>query len=243
MTEIHNKETKFRFKEFEMDNSKSAMKISTDSIILGCWADISDVNSALDIGSGTGLLSLMLAQRGVKKVTGIEIDPTAHEESIGNALQSPWNSSVSFINGDITTAEIGKFDLIISNPPYFDIAFSGLTSPVPSRHLARHESSLNYKWLLKNGFSLLNSAKGRMCFISPSDREEEITFDSSLCRWKIVRKCRIASSPKKTPKRILWDLRPTSEIKPSEETLFIKHLNGDYTKEYIDLTKDFYVKF
>lgn len=233
--------TKFRFKQFEMYNSQSAMKISTDSVLLGCWVDTTDVKSALDAGSGTGLLSLMLAQRGVKNIIGIEADEIAYNESKLNIYTCPWSDSIEIIHSDITTLALLKFDLVISNPPYFDSLKYGINCNEIHRNMARHEINLTYEWLINSSRKILTPS-GRLCFISPNEREDDITFMSCMAGLYPVRKCFVTSSPKKPFNRILWDLRFGNHDLQTEE-IYIRDEKGNFTDTYINLTKDFYVKF
>ncbi|MCH5319579.1 MAG: methyltransferase [Paramuribaculum sp.] len=242
MIECSDKKTVFRFKEFEMRNADSAMKISTDSVILGAWVDVKGVRTAIDAGSGTGLLSLMLAQRGVSKILGVELEKRAYNESLYNREHSLWNAAICFINDDISNLELPQVDLVISNPPYFDYGRSAIVSPRESKKLARHEASLSYSWLLENARNILDPAIGRLSFISPAEREEEIQFLSRLHSLHLSRKVFVYSSPKKRTARILWDFRLHDSVLKEGE-LFIHDESGDYTQSYINLTKDFYVKF
>lgn len=232
-----NRETTFRFKEFSVSNSRSAMKVGTDSVLLGAWTDVTGTVSALDAGCGTGVLSLMLAQRGVSHITGIEINPTAAEEAAGNAEHSPWRGAVEVKCGDCTAMEYDReFDLIISNPPYFN---SELRSPEAARAAARHEASLNFASLMRIASDYLTPS-GRLAFISPADRADDIMWESALQRLHLLRRCDVVTSQRRGTSRTLWEFSAASCI-PSTSSLLLRNPDGSLTTEYHKLTEAFYL--
>ena len=133
----------FRFKQFTVCDERSAMKIGTDGVLVGAWADVEDDWRILDVGTGTGLIALMLAQRNASaKIVGIDISHEAVEEARDNFSRSPWATRLSAIEGDVCGFEGSeKFDHIVSNPPYF---VDSLHSPDALRTMARHTSSLMF---------------------------------------------------------------------------------------------------
>ncbi len=232
-----NRETTFRFKEFSVSNNRSAMKIGTDSVLLGAWADVTGTQSALDVGCGTGILSLMLAQRGVNHITGIEIDPTAAEEASENAERSPWKGTIEIKCGDCTTMGCDrKFDLIISNPPYFN---SELRSPEATRATARHEASLNFASLMRLSSTSLTPS-GRLAFIAPADRADDIMWEATLQRLHLLRRCDVVTSQRRGASRTLWEFSAAPCV-PSTSSLILRNPDGTPTKEYQKLTEAFYL--
>ena len=121
----------FQFKQFRIEQEKSAMKVGTDGILLGAWVNISKVKSILDIGTGTGLIALMLAQRCDANITGIEIESSAAEEALENANNTPWKNRLTIQNislQEFSTTSKNKFDLIVSNPPFFEKSLRYISS-------------------------------------------------------------------------------------------------------------------
>lgn len=237
------RETIFRFKRFAVANDRSAMKVGTDSVTLGAWVTVDSVRSALDVGSGCGVLALMLAQRGVERIIGIEIDGEAAMESRMNVAASPWPERVEIIHADATEWSAWEekkrekretptsFDLIISNPPYFS---SELLSPEESRATARHEGSLSFATLMKLADRHL-APGGRLAIVAPTDRENDIEWEATLQRLSIVRKCGLSTSPRKAPKRVMYEFAK-GDLPREEDTLLI--VNSD---AYRQLTNDFYL--
>lgn len=253
------RETIFRFKQFEVANRLSAMKVGTDGVLLGAWC-LSDTGyrqtnttpdrptpkKILDAGCGTGLIALMMAQRFPDaEITAIEIDSLAAREAKNNFSKSPWSGRLSLIEGDFNSAfrenETDKFDLIVSNPPFFN---NGELSPDKLRVMARHESSLTLETLTRTSRRIL-SKNGSLCMILPADREEELKFMAVANHFDIQRTTRVSTVPSKPPRRILAELRPSglhlSDTHPDH--LSIHDAAGGFTGEYTSLVKDFYLNF
>ena len=145
----------FIFKQFKIQQDNTAMKVGTDGVLLGAWADSENATNILDIGTGTGLIALMLAQRNLKaNITAIEIDEQASLQASENFNNSPWEIRLSIKNlklQDFVVEE--KFDLIVSNPPFFNNTFQANSS---ERNIARQTETLSFNELLKNTASLLS---------------------------------------------------------------------------------------
>lgn len=230
------RETIFRFKQFAVCNARSAMKIGTDSVSLGAWAPVDRVRTALDVGSGCGVLALMLAQRGVDNITGVEIDPEAVAESRLNAAASPWAGRIEIEEGDATEWSRRQstpllYDLIVSNPPYFS---SELMSPEQARATARHEGTLSFVTLMMLAERHL-APGGRLALIAPTDREADIEWEATLRRLSLKRKCRLTGSVRKAAKRVMYVFTREDSAR-EEDTLLI--INSE---AYKALTKDFYL--
>lgn len=248
------RETVFRFKQFMVANRQSAMKVGTDGVLLGAWSLSGDGQSIspntpperiLDVGCGTGLIALMMAQRfPAAFITGIEIDPVAADEASMNFKSSPWSGRLTVIEGDFNQQfpETGSrsFDLIVSNPPFFN---NGELSPDNARLTARHECSLSLESLLRTSSRIL-AENGYICLIMPSDRAEEIKYRGVINRLALTRMTWVSTVPSKPPRRVLVELRHES---PTGQSVKIDHLSihdgyGGLTDEYISLVKDFYLK-
>lgn len=230
------RETTFRFKQFSVGNREASMKVGTDSVLLGAWVAVEGVNRALDAGCGTGLLALMLAQRGVGHIDAIEIDPVAADEAAANVSHSPWPEAVKIIEGDCTEWNSEPYDLIISNPPYFS---NGIISPDERRATARHETSLNCAALMTMASRLLTD-NGRLALVSPADRADDIIFRASLMKLHLLRRCDVKSNHRRGVRRVLWEFskRPTA---PTIDCLILTAADGKRSAAYTELTKDFYL--
>jgi tRNA1Val (adenine37-N6)-methyltransferase len=234
---------RFRFKQFGVNDDKCAMKIGTDGVLLGAWCDISSANNILDIGSGSGLISLMIAQRCNALITGVEIDSSAVEQSIDNINSSPWNNRINIVNNNfIDWAQdenlFEKFDHIVSNPPFFN---SGPIAPSSIRAMARHENSLSYEQLIKLSVPLLTS-NGKISIISPIERKNDITYYCEFYRLNTSRITLISSKHNASPNRILWEFSK-QKCATIQEHIYIRDENNQYSEDYITLTKDFYLIF
>lgn len=237
------RETIFRFKQFSLSNSDSAMKVSTDGVLLGAWCP--PVNGHVwDVGAGTGLIALMLAQRGAQGVSAVEIAPLAAKEAMKNVSASPWPDRINTICGDIcdVCGTLPRPDLIVSNPPYF---VSSLKPADGARSLARHEGSLTYDSLIAIASHYLTD-EGRLCVVSPADRRADIEWSAALHRLYVHRMAAVSTIEGKDPTRMLWEFGRTP-AKLLEDSLAIRREAGDksgeYTEEYMDLTRDFYLNF
>ena len=215
------------------------MKVGTDGVLLGAWADVSDAKRVLDIGAGTGLISLMVAQRSNAEAVAVEIDADAAKEATMNFDESPWRDRLQVVNKDFieyvdTCTE--KFDVIISNPPYF---INSLESPDDKRTKARHTGTLSFEQLIC-GAEMLLSRSGHIYLITPSDAETVIDKIVEVRGLYVVGKTYVIPVVGAEPKRILWDItRSKSDIIIDSITIEIaRHI---YTDKYIDLTRDFYI--
>lgn len=238
MAKNPDRETRFRFKQFEVSDCVSAMKVGTDGVLLGVWCPVEGVRKAVDVGTGTGLIALMLAQRGVESIYGVEIDKAAAEEAAANASSSIWSDRIKIECADINSITFApeSVDLIISNPPFFS---SALKSPDDARATARHENGLNYESLIALASKAL-APNGKLAVISPADRESDITFLCAMYKMWIVRKTYVKASPSHAAKRLLWVIARL-QLPCSSDTLCIKDENNRYSDEYIRLTRDFYL--
>ncbi|MBE6318552.1 MAG: methyltransferase domain-containing protein [Bacteroidales bacterium] len=238
-----NDKFRFRFKQFGINDSECAMKIGTDGVLLGAWTNIEQSHNILDVGSGSGLISLMIAQRSSASITGIEIDKCAAKQSIENINDSPWSNRISIINSDFIkwasiSHNINKFDHIVSNPPFFN---NGPISTFQSRAIARHNNSLGYEQLIKLSKRLLTD-DGKLSIISPIERKDDIIFYSELEQMFISRLTNVYSKEGGKITRILWEF---SKIKCATEyaSLSIRNINNSFSQEYVNLTTEFYLNF
>jgi tRNA1Val (adenine37-N6)-methyltransferase len=227
----------FRFKQFSVDDNRCAMKVGTDAVLLGAWADLSAAESILDIGTGCGLIALMAGQRSFGHITAIDIDKDATLQSKENFAGSPWQNRIKCIHTAVQQFHPATFfELIICNPPFFKNA---LKTPDDQRNLARHNDTLSFESLLASVDRLLDQ-KGTFAFILPVDEAAELICIAATHRLYLKRKCTVYSREDKSPNRVMAEIsRKESEV--IMETLVIRDQNNQYTIQYKDLTKEFYL--
>ena len=229
----------FTFKQFTIYHDRCAMKVGTDGVLLGAWTNLESANRILDVGTGTGLIALMLAQRTKDAtITAIDIDADAVSQAQENVLASPWKDRVEVALQDICTyAPDSLFDSIVSNPPYF---VNSLKCPDGQRTKARHTDSLDANRLIGKVTELL-APEGRFSLILPADQTDEllrIAEEKGLYPSRITR---VITRPGLPPKRVLVEFRKTTQI--CEETELVVELDRHvYSEDYIALTKNFYLK-
>ncbi len=231
----------FSFKQFTIYQDKCAFKIGTDGVLLGAYADVSDTGTILDIGTGTGLVALMLAQRSNATITAIEPDFNSFKQACSNVNQSKWAARINVINIKLQNYwnNEEKFDLIVSNPPYF---VDSLKNPDPLKASARHNVTLNSSDLLK-GISLLLSERGCFQVIMPYAEGNVFIAEAQAYGFYCKDILKIKSMPTSQVRRMILAFS-RNRCKPSEKFLTIEHgKRHDFTEEYIKLTKDFYLKF
>jgi tRNA1Val (adenine37-N6)-methyltransferase len=231
----------FIFKQFTIIQGKSAFKVGTDGVLLGASADISDVRNILDIGSGTGLISLMLAQRCNATITAIEPDYESFLQTCENVNSSPWQQRItvkhtSFQNLDQNT---GRFDMIITNPPFF---IDSLKNPDPRKSAARHNESLSAEEILQGALKFLNE-DGNLQLILPYVEGNIFIAKANKYGFYCNSIIKIKPVPSSEIRRLILKFCRTQK-KPVERFLTIEHgKRHEFTEEYINLTKDFYLKF
>ena len=215
------------------------MKIGTDGVLLGAWADIEGDSRILDVGTGTGLIALMLAQRNASaEIVGVDISHEAIEEARDNFLNSPWAKRLSVTEGDVCSFESNeKFDHIVSNPPYF---VDSLHSPDSLRTMARHTSSLKFEDLVTSAVRLLRPG-GRLSVILPAECAMQFRFAAFGRLW-LRRQLNVVTKAGDTPRRTLMEFCLSDKpLMPSVATLTMRHSDSTYTDEYRHLTGDFYI--
>lgn len=243
----------FHFKKFSVRNEVSAMKVNTDGVLLGAVMTIvPEDRFLLDVGTGTGTIALMSAQRCSALCDGasihdicidaIDSDGLSISEAGDNFAASPW-ADILYAHDmsleEFAAATDKKYDLIFSNPPYFDCS---LQAPRLRRNAARHTASgLSYRELLE--FAALRlSDNGRLAVILPADQEKSLLRHARMCGLFLFRMTKIRTVPRKADSRIIAEFSLRRCAEPAFESLVIQN-EGKYTDEYISLTKDFYLRF
>lgn len=231
----------FQFKQFTVYHDKCAMKVGTDGVLLGAWTPLDgQVEHILDVGTGTGLVALQLAQRSRQAdIVAVEIDEAASGQAMENVDRSPWKERIRVACSDFRNFEPAcGFDRIVSNPPYF---VSSLKCPDRLRSMARHTGGgLNYGLLFERSARML-LPEGLVCIIVPAEVEKEVLH--AAWQWKFYpRQCvRVYTKPGKPCRRLLmaFSLQPGGY---REDTLFIEDASGAYSAGYTELVRDFYLK-
>ncbi|MEN8117435.1 MAG: methyltransferase [Bacteroidota bacterium] len=232
----------FKFKQFTIIQEKSAMKVGTDGILLGAWANVASTETMLDIGAGTGLITLMLAQRSEAGVVGIEIEKNAAAEAQDNVSNSPWKNRVNILNQSLqefAASSEKSFDLIVSNPPFF---VNNKKNNDSNLAMARHADSLPPGELLGGVLKLLKT-RGRFAVILPVQQATDLIRAAEENKLFLVRLTKLAPDETKESHRYLMEFsRNQDEIKSDRLNIFnVEH--SDYTAEYKNLTRDFYLNF
>ncbi|AMG31071.1 SAM-dependent methyltransferase [Grimontia hollisae] len=229
----------FRFKHFTVEDQDCGMPVSTDGVLLGAWAEAKDGHTILDIGTGTGLLALMMAQRfPTARITALDIDAHAAETARFNAEQSAWHDRIDVHHQDICTWESSaQFDTIVCNPPYFT---TGEQANDARRAKARHTNTLSHDTLL-NVIKARLSLHGEAHLILPSVEGENLITKAQTHQLFCCRKVRVKPTERKPVSRLLITLSKNRPADVEEKTLVIQGM-ARYTDEFIALTKDFYLK-
>jgi len=232
----------FRFKQFAVDQDLCAMKVGTDGVLLGAWTDSSKARAILDVGTGTGLISLMMAQRNpTAEIHALDIDLSAFKQSTVNFARSPWPGRLSAIHADFDKYNPRDgYDLIVSNPPYFS---KGLTPKGKSREAARMADFLPLRILVRKSAELLNEG-GKLALILPAESEGEMISMAAHANLHPERITRVSPLFGRPPKRVLIEMLKEEKALITRGELAIESdSRHNYTEEYIELTKDFYLNF
>ena len=253
------KNSYFAFRQFTVHQERCAMKVGTDGTLLGAWASLPPLAEGgrgetfiLDVGTGTGLIALMMAQRFPDaRVVGIDIDADAVLQAQENVAASPFANRITILQQDFSTMHNaqcimhnaqcimhnaqcmmhnGQWSAIVCNPPFFT---QSLPCPDDKRTMARHDDTLSYRTLASNAWQLL-SDDGELSVIVPADQQSRMEAEASLAGFSLCRVCLVKTSASKPPKRVLLAFRK-HPVTPLRTTLTIG------SAEYHELTKDFYL--
>ena len=225
----------FQFRHFTVYQDRCAMKVGTDGTLLGAWAR--GGQTVLDIGTGTGLIALMMAQRFPEaQVVGVDVDPEAVAQARENVAASPFASRIQLLHADIRTLHHSPFTTIVSNPPYF---VDSLACPDGQRTLARHTASLSYRELMQAVCRLL-ADDGEFSVVIPFDCKARMEDEAALAGLFKVRECAVKTTPCKQPRRYLMAFcKHPAELELTEGV--IETSPNVRSSWYQELTKDFYL--
>lgn len=224
----------FRFQQFDIQQNNGVFRVGTDAVLLGALANVSEAKNVLEVGTGTGIISLMIAQRNPEaQILAIDINSEAVNISQANFSNSPFSDRIKSQLQDLKNFETEeKFDLIISNPPYFEINSS------EKDILARQKLELNFSDLIRKSSQLL-SENGIFSIIVPIDSEKEFTQICSENNLFLQRKVSIKGIKTSEPKRLVLEYSFT-ESETKVENFVIEKSPRVYSDEYLELTKDFH---
>lgn len=232
----------FCFKQFAIEQDNAPMKVGTDGVLIGAWCNCNNARKVLDVGTGTGLVAIMVAQRSEAMVSAVEIDANACLDAMENFGKCPWPKRIELFNlsiqefaGDCTD----RFDLIVSNPPFFN---NSLKAPDAGRTLARHTDSLPASDLFECASKLL-ADNGCLSVIIPVGNFEEYCVEAEKHKMRVLRKAWVKPTDELPCHRVMVEFGYSADM-TSEETIVIEQGGRHcYSPEYIALTQDFYLKF
>lgn len=219
------------------------MKVTTEACLFGAWAAEqlkmgTPPENMLDIGAGTGLLSLMVAQQHHTHITGIELDHAAAVQCSANFTISPWAERLTLTEGDVRIFPLKKtFDGVISNPPFYE---NELVSPVKGRQLAHHSAELSLKELLQRVQTLLNET-GKFMVLLPWKRRDELFSLAGDNHLHILHQCSVRNSPKHPWFRLMAVLSLNNTSRLTEESISIRDEQNNYSAEFIRLLQPYYL--
>lgn len=230
----------FNFKEFRIEQEHCAMKVGTDGVLIGAWASIG-AGRTLDVGCGSGLIALILAQREAKaQITAIDLDEGAIMQSKININNSKWSDRIEIVKSslqDYTPKE--SFDYIVSNPPYF---INSLTAPDEQRTIARHNDTLPFTDLA-SGVERLLSDDGVFSLILPYVEANIFVVEAAKNNLFCTKRMDIKGRANKPIKRVMMQFEKRRRELISEEMVIEDGGRHEYSQKYRELTKDFYLKF
>jgi len=235
--------SKFQFKQFSIQQDRCAMKIGTDGVLLGAWTPIeNNPFSILDIGTGTGIIALMLAQRShAEQIDALEIDEEAYEQSVDNFESSPWGDRLFCFHAgldEFVEEPEDEYDLIVSNPPFYSEDYK---TECKQRDTARFQDVMPFEDLIEAA-ALLLSESGIFAAIIPFKEEEKFLALAKECELFPLKITRVKGTPTTEIKRSLLAFSRQENPELILDELIIETARHQYTTEYIELTKDFYLK-
>lgn len=235
----------FTFKQFEVHQERCAMKVGTDGVLLGAWARVEHCHHILDMGTGTGLVALMTAQRSRADIVAIDLDADAVAQAVENVASSPWSNRIQVLEADAREvansaqliASSQLFDAILCNPPFFE---NSLKCPDSARTMARHTDTLSFDELARSASRLLAS-DGELSVVIPYDRARDMTVSAACYGLFATRQTIVVPVEGGKPKRMLMAFSREGAAH-EVETLCLNDAQRKYTPEYVSLVEDFYLK-
>jgi tRNA1Val (adenine37-N6)-methyltransferase len=231
----------FEFKQFRIEQQKSAMKVGTDGVILGAWVNPGNAERILDVGTGTGLIALMIAQRCNARIDTVEIDVQSCLEAKFNFDQSPWKERLTVFNSDFNRfshEDKQSYDLIVCNPPYF---IDSLITPDLRLATAKHNITITFEMLIEGSVRLLNE-KGGLAVVLPYQSFDEFRETARLHGFYLRRQTTVFTKPGKPAGRVLleFSLLPCH---PQRDEIYIRNSDGQFSDQLKKLTDAYYLNF
>jgi tRNA1Val (adenine37-N6)-methyltransferase len=236
------KSSTFYFKQFKVEDGRSTMKVGTDAVLLGIVAGVENAGKILEIGTGCGIISLILAQRSRARIDAIEIDEESMIQARENAGNSPWKDRINIIHSslqDYLHQTDEKYNLVISNPPYFS---RSLRSPSTKRNISRHDDSLSFDELIE-GSSELMLPDASLWVILPLIESRDFSEKSGKLGLFVHYQLKVAHKKGSEYQRVILQLMKIKQEKLVEQILVMKNEDNSLTTDYIELTKEFYIDF
>ena len=231
--------SRFHFKHFSLYHDRSTMKVGTDAVLLGAWVDVKPTDWVLDIGTGCGVLPLMLAQKGIAKVHAVDLDEASALEAAENFQASRWSRKLFSFHADIRKFTMQcAYDLIISNPPFFINSFKCDTD---RRNQARHtDTSLTFNDLIATVRRLLKP-DGRLVLVLPERESNDFIPMAEQANLCLCRKENIIPIEGKTPNRVNLEFHYGKPEMVHISDLIIRHEDGTFTENYQERVRDYYL--
>lgn len=231
----------FRFKQFTVFHDQCAMKVTTDGCLFGAWlaqqAKTTNGKKALDIGAGSGLLSLMVAQQSAVFIDAVELEPSAAQQAKDNISKSPWPQKIALHEQNILNFDGGPFDVIFSNPPFYENEWVAGTR---AKNMAHHSEGLRLEDLLLKAESLL-AAGGDVYLMLPYKRMAAINKLLHQQNWYLLQQVVVHPSPLHLPFRLFVHVSKERKFDTSNETLYVKEADNQYSEPFKELLKDYYL--
>jgi tRNA1Val (adenine37-N6)-methyltransferase len=231
----------FHFRQFSLSHHRSGMKVGTDAVLLSTWVNLTSIKKALDVGTGSGIIALMLAARGIERVDAVEIDPPSAHEADENFKSSPFKTRLTLYHEDFvkfyTKHQNLSYDLIISNPPFF---INDMRPSNPQRKKARHTDSLSYDRLIEGAFRLLDK-NGIFSVVLPYNESRVFMEKAANQGFYLKRKLLIFPKPCKEPNRINLELVTSPTKTSTTEKFIIRNENGSFSEQYKNLLSPYYL--
>ncbi len=230
----------FQFKQFKVEDDQSAMKVGTDGVLLGAWIETKNARQILDIGTGSGLIALMMAQKSKAQINAIDIDKQSAKQAQSNFQKSPWKAQLNAEHislQEFCKNATQKYDLIVSNPPFF---VNSLKSPSNNKNRSKHTDELTYEELV-HGITNFLTSKGRACLILPY-AESKLFVNIALVENIYLNK-RLKIRPKATKEinRVLMEFS-FHKTKLKENEIYLREENNKFSEDYDSLCKNYYLK-
>ena len=231
----------FTFKQFKVRHDQCGMKVGTDGVLLGAWVNVVGAKYILDVGTGTGLIAMMVAQRSKAEINAVEIDRDASIQAGENFRQCPWSNRIKIYNESFqhfSHQTVLKYDVIVSNPPYFN---NSLKSAVKQRSYARHDDYLSMESLVRCSASVVNT-DGLLSVIIPYNQLDNLLQIAYLNDFHPGRLLKIKTVVHKNFSRCLVELRRDKDHLLQENELLIRdHITGEFSWDYRELTGEYYL--